>query len=713
MLLKKSFGLNLRRRMSLRTAFALRSGMSLRPSAALRCTLFLSMALAFIGMTTEAMAQSMQLGGKPGSKPQSSESSKGKERKPGSAWTLSFPLGEHVASTIDTLTYNYQRNAIPSMTTDAFATTGNMGAPGIDMIYFGRRPDAPFMFDNGMKRWLTEFDQQKFYNVYIPMTLLSYNFGGNRNNHLDRLQATFAGNVNRRIGIGANLDYLYAKGSYAYQSAKEFCFGLSGYYTGDRYEMQTFFNHFNVLNKENGGITNDLYISDPAELQGGYDHIQSQSIPTNLDAAHNRLFGNEFYMSHALKLGFWRQEEVNDTLTRDVYVPVTRFVYSFDYQNQHHFFLNTNSSQEKTFWTNHYLNPDMTRDDNYYWHITNSLGIEMIEGFQKWAKFGLSAYASFQVRRYKQATAYAQPELTNEQIEELTPLPDFPDIVPQATQGVLWVGGRLKKEQGSILHYYADARFGIAGDVAGDIEANGKIETRFRLFGDTVMISANGHFSNLKPSYLLRKYISNHFVWDNDFGQTRRFRVGGELLIPWTRTTLSAGVENIQNLVYFNPASMPTQYGGSVQIFAARLDQRLKIGIWNWDNSIIYQTSSRQDLLPLPTLTIYTNMYLHFKAFRVLEMQIGLDCDYYTAYKGYSYQPATMQFIVQDPETAVKVGNFPFANLYATCKLYKVRFYVLWSHFNQGWISKNYFSLPHYPVNPRNLQFGLSVDFAN
>ena len=219
MLLKKSFGLNLRRRMSLRTAFALRSGMSLRPSAALRCTLFLSMALAFIGMTTEAMAQSMQLGGKPGSKPQSSESSKGKERKPGSAWTLSFPLGEHVASTIDTLTYNYQRNAIPSMTTDAYATTGNMGAPGIDMIYFGRRPDAPFMFDNGMKRWLTEFDQQKFYNVYIPMTLLSYNFGGNRNNHLDRLQATFAGNVNRRIGIGANLDYLYAKGSYEYQSA--------------------------------------------------------------------------------------------------------------------------------------------------------------------------------------------------------------------------------------------------------------------------------------------------------------------------------------------------------------------------------------------------------------------------------------------------------------------------------------------------------------
>ena len=77
------------------------------------------------------------------------------------------------------------------------------------------------------------------------------------------------------------------------------------------------------------------------------------------------------------------------------------------------------------------------------------------------------------------------------------------------------------------------------------------------------------------------------------------------------------------------------------------------------------------------------------------------------------YQPATMSFHVQDPENAIKVGNFPFCNLYATAKLSKVRFYVLWSHFNQNWFTKNYFLMPHYPVNPRRLQLGLSVDFAN
>ena len=43
--------------------------------------------------------------------------------RPGSAWTLTFPLGNHVESTIDTLTYNFQRRSIPSMVSDAYATT--------------------------------------------------------------------------------------------------------------------------------------------------------------------------------------------------------------------------------------------------------------------------------------------------------------------------------------------------------------------------------------------------------------------------------------------------------------------------------------------------------------------------------------------------------------------------------------------------------------
>ena len=632
--------------------------------------------------------------------------------KEGSAWTLTFPLGDHVESTIDTISYNFQRTSIPAMVSDAYASTGNLGAEGINMIYFQRPQRSNFFFQDALDAWLPSFRKQKFYNVYIPTTILSYGFAGNKQNHQDRLSATFAGNVNRRIGIGAMVDYLYSKGAYEAQAVKDFVWGFSGYYPGDRYEMQAFYNSYALVNKENGGITDDLYITDPGELQGGVDKIEPKSIPTRLSAAHNRTSGDKFFMTHAYKIGFWKTQQVNDTLTREIYVPMTRIIYSFDFRHHHHMFLNTNSTQAHEFWTNFYLNPDKTDEHTRMTEMTNSLGIELIEGFQKWAKFGLSAYVSYQTQRYKQATAFPQPVLSESQIDKLTPLPASLNVSPEATQNYLWVGGRLQKDKGSLLRYAASVRFGLVGDVAADLELDGNISSRFKLFGDSVKIAAAASFKNKAQPYLLQHYISNHFAWNNDFGKTRNYKVEGELLIPWTNTTIGAGVENIQNYVFFNSLSLPQQYGGNVQVLSARLNQLLKFGILHWDNTLYYQKSSNESILPLPQFTIYSNLYLKFIAFKVLKLQIGVDCDYYTSYNALDYQPATMTFHVQGDDK-VKVGNYPLINAYITARLYRTRFYILWSHVNQGMLSKNSFVLPHYPMKPRRLEFGLSVDFAN
>ncbi len=59
------------------------------------------------------------------------------------------------------------------------------------------------------------------------------------------------------------------------------------------------------------------------------------------------------------------------------------------------------------------------------------------------------------------------------------------------------------------------------------------------------------------------------------------------------------------------------------------------------------------------------------------------------------------------------IGNYPFMNAYINMKLSKARFYVMFSHVNQGLTGKNYFSMPDYPMNPRRFQMGVSVDFAN
>ena len=629
-----------------------------------------------------------------------------KNYKQGSAWTLSYPLGQRVKADMDTTLLNYQRQAVTSLTSDAFLTTGNLGAESETLLYFKRPQRQQFFFIDALYPWINHRDNIKFYNVYVPMTLLSYNTGGNKENAQDRLRATFAANLNRRFGFTANIDYLYSKGAYSNQAVKDFSFGFGAYYNGDRYEAQAFLNQYNMLNKENGGITDDLYITDPGILQGGVDKIEAKSIPTRLSTAHSRIVGSEILLNHAYKLGYWKEQQVNDTLTRQIYIPVTKFIHTLDYRRNRHVFDNTDAQEGAEFWENRYISADGTHDRTLQWSLANTLGITTVEGFRPWARFALGAYATYEYIHTEQTPFHPAENSDN---QNLTPLPH--DIPHTHGQNLLWIGGQLSKTSGHIITYSADAKFGIIGDVAADIDINAQIESRFKLFGDTVKIHASGFFRNTTQPYLLQKYVSNHFAWDNDFGKTREFRAQGVLTIPWTQTEISAGIGNVQNIVYFGPDALPRQHGGSVQTVFAALHQKLKFGIWNWDNTITYQTSSNQNVLPLPALSIYSNMYLHFKAFRVLEIQIGADCDYYTRYNAMGYQPATMSFHTTD--NGGKAGNYAFCDLYATCKLYKVRFFVMWSHVNQGLFSKNYFAMPGYPLNPRKFQIGLSIDFAN
>lgn len=626
-----------------------------------------------------------------------------------SAWTIIEPLGLREESTIDTLLYNYYLKSVPSAVSPAYATTGNLGAQGMNMLYFERKPMSDFFFKDALSAWLPNESTIKFYNTPQPMTLLSYNTGGGKQTTQDRLQGTFSGNINKRAQVGAMVDYLYSKGSYNYQATKDLTWGVSGSYLGDRYEFQGYFYHYNMLNKENGGIVNDLYITDPAEVQGGSTKVDTKTIPTNLSTAHSRVKGTSLTLNNRYKVGFWDEEKEGDSVVSRTYIPVTSFVWTLNYKDNKHMFRSTANGENKAFFENTYLNNSETIDWTSYWSLSNTVGISLLEGFHKYAKAGLSAFATHQIRRYNLVTDTLDRSILVP--DGLSPLPNGLKNVPTGkTENLFWIGGQLTKQQGSLLTYNATAKFGVIGPVAGDVDITGDITTRFKLFGDTVSITGYGWFKNEESPFLMKQFVSNHFIWNNDFSKVRNYRAGGKLTIPHTRTIVNVGVENVENHIYFNEKCLPTQHDGNVQVFSASLQQNFKVGILNWDNKLTYQTSSNQQVIPLPRLSIYSNLYLLFKVAKVLDVQLGLDCDYYTKYKSVAYQPATMSFYNQNE---VEVGNYPFMNAYINMKLSKARFYVMMSHVNQGWFDNNYFSMPHYPLNPRKFQLGVSIDLAN
>lgn len=638
--------------------------------------------------------------------PQLSRAEKKLQVEPGYAWKLLPPLGLREEATIDTLLLNYYRNAVPSDVSDAYATTGNLGAEGLNLIFFDRQPMSDFFFKDALYHWLPSESKMRFYNTRIPMTLLSYNTGGGRDNAQDRLSTVFSGNINKRAQVGVLADYLYSKGSYNNQADKDLTWGINGSYIGDRYEFQGYLNHYNFLNKENGGITDDLYITDPAQVQGGSTSIKTKNIPTRLNNAHSKVVGTELYLNNRYKVGYYHEEEVEgDTTVTRTYIPVSSFIWTLKYNDNKHIFRTT--SNENDFWEHSYFGASSTYDRTTAWSLTNTVGISLLEGFNKWAKAGFAAFATYRINKFNQ---------TPDSITGISPLPEglsenpYPDIAPKGSENFLWVGAQLTKQKGAVLNYEATAQIGVVGRAAGELKLDGQIDTHIPLFGDTVSVSGYGSFYNVAAPYLMNNYVSNHFIWHNDFGKIRRLKAGGFIDIPFSHTHLDIGVENIQNHIYFNEQCLPTQYSGSVQILTARLQQNFRFKALNWENSITYQTSTEQSVIPLPKLAVYSNLYLLFKVAGVLHVQLGIDCDYYTKYKSVNYQPATMSFYNQQQ---IECGNYPFMNAYANMKLSKTRFYVMFTHVNQGLTGTNYFSMPHYPLNPRRFQLGLSIDFAN
>lgn len=603
------------------------------------------------------------------------------------SWTVSPILATRNPVPIDTLMENLAQSvAIPHLQYGyASAITGNLGSEGLCMNYFDRPPVQEFFFNNSLYAYIPRVDATPLYNTRVPMTLVGYNAGGSDQTKQDWLKVRLSGNINARAQVGGYLSYLYSRGMYEHQAGKHFNWGFNGSYLGKRYQMTAIFNNWNPLNKENGGIIDDRYITDPAAVQGGSTQVDTKQIPVNLQDAHSHVIGHEFWMNHAYRMGFHRFNDQDSTST---FVPVSQIFYTFDFRTEEHRFVDKNAADNK-FFANTYFNEKETFDKTSQWVMTNAAGIQLLEGFNKYAKAGLSAYARHEVARYKQVAEANRPAVTEHS---------------------LFIGGRLAKEQGATLRYAADASIGMAGAKAADLELHGTADLRLRLLGDTVSLRAYADFTNLKSGYFLREFVSNHFMWSNDFGKTRRLRLGGILNVAHTASRIHVGVENAQNVIYFNSEGLPVQHGGSVQIFSASLHQDLHAGILHWDNRLTYQKSSNQAVIPLPDFTAYSNLYILFRV-ATLHAQLGVDCTYFTRYYAHGYQPAVMAFTNQQD---VKLGNYPIMDFYANFQLKKARFYVLYSHFNDGLFGgSGKFSVVHYPLNPGRFLLGISVDFAN
>ena len=706
-------------------------------------------------------------------------------------WTIDSRFGDRKPALPDTLSHMFMNTVFTTGLRGEYNTTGNLGAPRINRIFTDRQNEGQFIFTQPFDFFITPIGQFHFTNTLSPFTNITYNTAGNRLNGEDHLTTKFGVNAGKKLGVGFKFDYLYGRGYYQDQSTAHFNYTMYGSYIGDHYQAHLLLstNHQKVT--ENGGITNDNYIIHPESYS---DKYTTSEIPTVLSQNWNRNDNQHIFFTHRYNLGFSRkvpmtadeikakkfamaskkdnesskqeketsrnnkkdepiegrpdnakimgtepdgQKKTNDRLALDKhtadsllsienkkqadsmwmkkeFVPVTSFIHTIQFDNYRRIYQAYNTPSNyyaNNYNVQEYLSGDSIYDKTRYYSLKNTFALSLLEGFNKWAKAGLKAFITSDLRHF------TLPNTTG---------------IDSYNEHNLSIGAQLSKTQGKLLHYDAIAETWLTGSDAGQMKLDVNADLNFKLFGDTLTLSANGFLYRLNPTFYYRHFHSRHAWWDNNnLSKIIHSRIQGILNYQKTRTTLRVEIDEIKNYTYFassyntvndnrvNHAIVVKQNNGLIHLLTASISQDFTFGPINWENMITYQNSSNKTVLPVPALNIYSNLYLRFKIAHVLRCDFGADVRYFTKYYAPDYVPILGQYAIQTNtdtngnDNRIEIGNYPVANVYANFHLKHTRFFIMLSHFNAGTGRKNYFFTPHYPLNQSILRFGLSWNFFN
>lgn len=629
-------------------------------------------------------------------------------------------LGDRYVAPIDSQRLNYGNSTLVEGKSVAVGYLANVGSPAQTKIFSERKEARDFIFADAYDYYITTPENAYFYDTKVPYTHLMYTSAGGSQYKDEQLKGTMTMNFGKKINIGGDMDYIYSRGHYNSNGNKLLSYRLFGSYRTDRYELNAFASNFNFVNFENGGLTNDIYITDPDKvLDGSKRAIDTKAFPVRFTDTWNRVRGKHYFLSHRYNLGFYRTLLETDSLGNPLkaFVPVSSIIHTVHYEDNRRHFISHDQNIDTCY--QHVFGIDSALNDKISaWKLKNTLALSMREGFQDWVKFGLTAYINLEKRRFKLPAAV--PGLNYDPTAQGRPsFPttlDFPEAVVY-DEFSTYIGAELTKRQGSLLTYQVRGELGVAGSDAGEIRASGELNTKFPLFHKEANITAEGYFKNVNAPFYQRHNHSRYFWWDFPLRKIQQFYAGGKINLESTHTQLAGGVESIQHYVYFDPTGKPQQCSNNLQIFSVRLKQDLKFRAFGWENEAVYQLVSgkEKDNLPLPTLSLYSNLYVAFKLAKVLTVQMGTNVYYHTAYHAPYYEPATQQFQLQDPDKTnyTKVGNYPLINAYVNFHLKQARFFVMGYNLGSKFVEPNYFSLAHYPLDPMVVKMGIAVVFNN
>lgn len=233
----------------------------------------------------------------------------------------------------------------------------------------------------------------------------------------------------------------------------------------------------------------------------------------------------------------------------------------------------------------------------------------------------------------------------------------------------LFLTGKFNFRPGPGLRLNTSAHLGILANV-GDYRLNGELFIDLKKVG-SLKVQATSQL--YRPTVLQDRYfLSQQAVWNSDFNSTLETNLTATYRLPWLDLEVGAGYHLINNFIYFDTTALVRQTGIPLSITQLVVRKDFQVGNFHLDNTVALQQAS-ESTIRLPGIFGKHSLYYTGQWFRVLQVKLGADLRYNTAYRPHYYNPFTGQFQLQDEQ---QVAFYPITDAFFSMRVTRFRAFV-------------------------------------
>jgi hypothetical protein len=510
-----------------------------------------------------------------------------------------------------------------------------------------------------------EAKQIQYYHVPTPYTELYYRSVMEQGQNVD---AFITINTSKNLNFFIGYKGLRSIGKYinSLASTGNFRFGLSYQTEGGRYALNTHVLYQDILNNENGGITNhaDFESDNP-------DYKERGRLDVNLKDASTLLKGRSFFSSQVFRLN-------KQTTDNNWYV-------SHELNAEAKFFQYKQTSQN-AFFGDAYIKSGISDFTNLK-QIKNKFALDYDQSLLG----KLTVFAENLSYNY-----YYNKEYIKES-----------QLIPHRLSQDLWFVGTA----------YTFSRKSIYGKVS---YTNGMTDASLNELDGLVTFQRQGkkilsfgyQKVNKQPNHIYSLYQSSYlnYNWYNQFKTEKINRLSVAATVLGIKT--SAEYQIINDYLYFSNdgtdilSVTPKQYGSTINYWSVKIEKEFKVKKWALDNTLLIQQVKQDDpILNVPQYVLRNTLYYTNSFFKkALQMQMGVTANYFSAYYANNYNPVIGEFYVQQSK---KIGDFPVIDIFVNAKIKTAQVYLKAEHFNSSFSNNNFYAAPAYPYRDFIIRFGI------